>query len=143
MVAMKGASAMFAPSCAMDQPTVAIIRVGPEAMTARPTVMIAVPTRIQGRRRPHLPVVRSEMRPNTTLATVAKKAPKPPSTARAELKARPSAPIAPASCSAVTFTPMPTIAGPSSAMKKKNWKRMSQTEYFLSAGSVGSWSQSS
>lgn len=93
-------------------------------MIAKATVISTVPVTIQIRRRPKRLVVRSESRPTTTFAIVAKRAPKPPSTAAAPVA--PSCAISPDSTSAWIFRPMPTTAGPSSAMKKISCAASSQ-----------------
>jgi hypothetical protein len=88
-------------------------------MITKANVMITVPSTIQIRRRPHLEVVRSDRRPNTTFATVANSAPTPPRIAAAPIA--PSSGSAPASTRLVIFSPIPTIAGPSRATKNTNW----------------------
>jgi hypothetical protein len=108
-------------------------------MITNAMVMMIVPSTIQMRRRPHLEVVRSDRRPNTTFATVANSAPTPP-----RIAAAPMAPLtgnAPMFTRSVILSPIPTIAGPSRATKKTNWAMRSQATYLLGAGSVGSLNQ--
>ncbi len=88
-------------------------------MIAKAAVIRTVPSTIQMRRRPHFDVVRSETRPNTPLASVAKMAPTPPRTPAAPVA--PLASMTPACTSDWILMPIPTMAGPSRAMKKTSW----------------------
>lgn len=125
IVAMNGASVMFAPSCASAQPIVATSRLGARAMMRNATVMMTVPRTTQMRRRPHLLVVRSDTRPNTTFAIVANSAPTPPRIAAAPVA--PFSGITPAATSDWILMPIPTMAGPNRAMKNTSCAMSSQT----------------
>src|SRR4051794_31207527 len=134
MVAMNGASVALAPSCARHQPAVTTGTVWPRAITRKARVMTTVPPTIHGRRRPKREVVRSENRPNRTLPMTANSAPKPATVPRAEV-------FWSSGTICWTFTPMPMIAGPSSAMKKISWAKTRPATYFQETGFVGSANQ--
>ena len=77
-------------------------------------VITMVPPTIQGRRRPHRDVVRSDSRPNSTLPITANSAPKPATIPSAEV-------FCASGTIDWTLTPIPMIAGPSSAMNARGW----------------------
>src|SRR4051794_35721328 len=134
MVAMNGARVAFAPSCARHQPAVTIGTLWPRAITANAAVMTTVPATIHGRRRPHREVVRSDSRPNSTLPITANSAPNPATVASAGAFSGPGT-------MDWTFTPIPMIAGPSSATKNTNWAITRAQTNFGPTSLVGSLNQ--
>src|SRR3954447_5119261 len=113
IVAMNGARVAFAPSWARHQPTVTTATLVPVAITTKAIVITTVPATIQGRRRPQRAVVRSDRRPNSTLPITANSAPNPATVASAGA-------FSASGTIDWTFTPIPMIAGPSSATKNTN-----------------------
>ncbi len=134
MVARNGPNAAFAPSWARHHPTVTTATLSPSAMIRNARVMTTVPPTIHGRRRPHRDVVRSENLPNSTLPTVANSAPNPATMPSAEV-------FWSSGTICWIFTPIPMIAGPSSATKKTNWAKTMPEMNFGPTGFVGSSNQ--
>ena len=113
--ATKGARVALAPTWAMSQPAATSGTVPSSPIMTRPAVMVRMPMTSQGRRRPQLHVVRSEIWPKMTLAMTAPSAPRPVIVAIAEVWEA----LSPGNMS-IALTWMARTAGPMRARKRKS-----------------------